>query len=400
MDVVFALQDAIQEGKLRRGAKQDTAARFDIGRATIRKIWHDFKRGTKSSKKKVRVGPKPRCTPSEIREMIQAVPEQDRSTFRDMANTTGISKSILARHFKAGTIERRSTRLKPFLTKDNRLKRLAYCGAHVKMNLESLTHLNPCLTSSVGEVDAISEDAPVSEVGTPQEFEFSDLFDVVHLDVKWFNEDKDKRKTYVVPSQDPARCVCKSKPFVPKVMFLAGVARPRPEEGFDGKIGTMVMTLVNVDGATYRDFVLHQVVPAIKSRFPSKTKRVILQHDNATPHATIDDGVLAEVSTDNWVFMVRRQPPNSPDLNVLDLGYFASIQALQYKTFSRSVDDVIGSTLCAFEALSVETLGNVFLILQAAMRQVLEHEGNNDFKIPHMKKDTLRRCGSLMANFT
>ncbi|ETV96260.1 hypothetical protein H310_10439 [Aphanomyces invadans] len=266
------------------------------------------------------------------------------------------------------------------------------------MNLEALTHLNPCLTRSVGEADAISEDAPVSEVGTPQELEFSDLFDVVHLDEKWFNADKDKRKTYVVP--DPARRVCKSKHFVPKVMFLAGVARPRPEEGFDGMIGNMVTTLVNVDGATYRDFVLHQVVPEIKSRFPSKTKRVFLQHDNATPHATIDDGVLAEVTTDGWVFMVRRLPPNSPDLNVLDLGFFASIQAQQYKTFSRSVDDVISSTLCAFEALSVETLGNVFLTLQAVMRQVLEHNGNNDFKIPHMKKDTLRRCGSLIANFT
>ncbi|ETV93782.1 hypothetical protein H310_12346 [Aphanomyces invadans] len=296
--------------------------------------------------------------------MIQAVPEQDRSTFRDMVNAAGISKSILARHFKTGTIERRSSRLKPLLTKDNRLERLAFCGAHVKMNLEAPTHLNPCLTSSVGE------DAP------------------------------DKKKTYVVPGQDPARRVCKTKRFVPKVMFLAAVARPRPEEGFDGKIGTMVTTLVNVDGATYRDFVLHQVVPAIKSRFPSKTKRVFLQHDNATPHATIDDGVLAEVSTDGWVFMVRRQPPNSPDFNVLDLGFLASIQALQYKTFSRSVDDVISSTLCAFEALRVETLGNVFLTLQAIMRQILEHDGNNDFKIPHMKKDTLRRCGSLMANFT
>ncbi|ETW05208.1 hypothetical protein H310_04196 [Aphanomyces invadans] len=291
MDVVFALQDAIQDGKPRLGAIQDTAAR----------------------------------------EMIQAVPEQNRSTFHDMTNATGISKSILARHFKAGTIERRSSLLKPLVTKDNRLERLAFCGAHVKVNLEALTNLNPCLTSSVGEADAISEDAPC-----------------VHLDEKWFNAGMGKRKIYVVPGQDTARRVCKSKRFVPKVMFLAAVARPRPEEASKARsvFGPLRPSRQHsVTHATYRDFVLHQVVPAIKSRFPSKTKRVFLQHDNATPHATIDDGVLTEVTTDGWVFMVRRQPPNSPDLNDLDLGFFASIQAQKYKTFSRSVDDVISSTL-------------------------------------------------------
>ncbi|ETW06578.1 hypothetical protein H310_02796 [Aphanomyces invadans] len=159
----------------------------------------------------------------------------------------------------------------------------------------------------------------------------------------------------------------------------------------------MVSTLVNVNADVYRDFVLHKVVPAIKANFTSAYKRVILQHDNATPHASVTDAVLESVSTDGWKFVVRRQPPNSPDLNVLDLGFFASIEALQYKMVSSSIDDVIFSTLTAFDHLSVDKLENVFLSLQAVMRLVLEHQGDNHFKLPHLRKDALRRAGNLMA---
>ncbi|KAF0687490.1 Aste57867_20762 [Aphanomyces stellatus] len=113
----------------------------------------------------------------------------------------------------------------------------------------------------------------------------------------------------------------------------------------------MQTTLVSVSALVYRDYVLNKVIPAIEEKFPSGKKRVVLQHDNATPHASIDDATLASVSTDGWTFDVRRQPPNSPDLNVLDLGFFASIQSLQYKVISYSIDGVIDATLLAFEML-------------------------------------------------
>ncbi|RHY99694.1 hypothetical protein DYB35_014055 [Aphanomyces astaci] len=140
------------------------------------------------------------------------------------------------------------------------------------------------------------------------------------------------------------------------------------------------------------------VVPAIKATFPSVSKRIVLQQDNATPHRSINDESLAKVSTDGWTFVIRQQPPNSPDLNVLDLGFFASIQSLQYKMVSRSVDDVIASTMVAFETLGEEKLSDVFLTLQAVMRLVLEHHGGNGFKLPHLHKDTMKRAGTLMEN--
>ncbi|KAF0707133.1 hypothetical protein AaE_013756 [Aphanomyces astaci] len=248
---------------------------------------------------------------------------------------------------------------------------------------------------------------------TPDAYEFDSMWDVVHLDEKWFNADKNRRKVYLVKGQTIGRRVAKSKKFIPKFMFLAEVARPRygPEEGvrFDRKngiwpivkyvpavrnsrnrpAGTLVTTLVNVDAVVYRDYVITRVIPAIKACFPSANKRVVLQHDNASPHRSITDE-----------FVVRRQPLNSPDLNVLDLGFFASIQSIQYKVVSRSIDDVIRSTLAAFQALSSDKLDNVFVTFQAVMRLVLEHKGDNHFRLPHLTKDALRRAGTPMVNVT
>ncbi|KAF0701715.1 Aste57867_7881 [Aphanomyces stellatus] len=205
-------------------------------------------------------------------------------------------------------------------------------------------------------------------------------------------------------------------------MFLGAVTRPRfTNDGacvFDEKIGlwpivkrvpairnsrnrvagTIETKSINIDADVYLDFVLHKVVPAINSKFPSTNKRVVLQHDNATPHSSVTTSSLECVSTDGWMFIVKCQPAQSPDLNVLDLGFFASIQSLQYKVVSYTVDDVIHATLLAFQVLCAVKLSYVFLTLQAVMRLILEHNGDNHFKLPHLQKDALRRDGLLHAN--
>ncbi|ETW01722.1 hypothetical protein H310_06328 [Aphanomyces invadans] len=115
----------------------------------------------------------------------------------------------------------------------------------------------------------------------------------------------------------------------------------------------MVTNLVNVDAKTYRDYVLNKVVPVKMAKFPSVGKRVVLQLNNATPHCSIDDRALAQVSTQRLTFVAHRQPPNSPDLSFLDLCILASIQTQQYKKLSRTVDDAIASKMMAFNSLGL-----------------------------------------------
>ena len=50
------------------------------------------------------------------------------------------------------------------------------------------------------------------------------------------------------------------------------------------------------------------------------------------PRILDDDIVFREaVTLDGFSFHLVQQPPNSLDMNVLDLGFFRSVQALQHK---------------------------------------------------------------------
>ncbi|KAG3136913.1 hypothetical protein PI126_g17609 [Phytophthora idaei] len=75
---------------------------------------------------------------------------------------------------------------------------------------------------------------------------FDEGYDVVHVDEKWFNEDKDDRAYLLLDGEEPPPRDRKSKRFIPKMMFLAAVARPRFDEStgtmFDGKIGMWPLT--------------------------------------------------------------------------------------------------------------------------------------------------------------
>jgi hypothetical protein len=69
-----------------------------------------------------------------------------------------------------------------------------------------------------------------------------------------------------------------------------------------------------------------------------------LQQDNAKPHLIHNDPeVLEKLSNMTVNVSLFDQPANSPDLNALDLGYFAAIQALQQKQQQRTVDDLIAA---------------------------------------------------------
>ncbi|ETV90231.1 hypothetical protein H310_14933 [Aphanomyces invadans] len=75
------------------------------------------------------------------------------------------------------------------------------------------------------------------------------------------------------------------------------------------------------------------------------------------------------------------QPPNSPDLNVLDLGFFWSIQTLQEQKYPRYIDDIVAGTLQAWR--------------ECCMKEVIRVAGNNNYKVPHMKKAKLAAKGML-----
>ena len=83
------------------------------------------------------------------------------------------------------------------------------------------------------------------------------------------------------------------------------------------------------------------------------------------------------------------------DFNVLDLGFFNSIEALKDQQTPRTVDELISSVETAFWSQGEKALENAFLSLQGTMIDSLTVDGDNSYKLRHLKKDKLRRRGLL-----
>lgn len=395
--VLQELLTRTREGKqLKRGAVKDVADLFAVSRQAVYRIWtkaqNDFRTGKVcadvSSPKKGRSGRKRKDYAVEIAS-IRNVPFNKRGTLRSLACSIGVPRSTLHRKLKnEKEIRRISSSIRPFLTEENKLARLRFCLSHVRENGN-----------------------------------FHDFFDTIHIDEKWFFMTKTQRKYYVLPQEEGPHRTCKSKRFITKVMFLAAVARPRwdhhRKNWFNGKLGiwpfvfqeeakrnsknrpkgTLVTKTVDViNTAESRRMLIEKVIPAIHQRFPRSNKVVYVQQDNAKPHCSFNDKDVVTAGCKNgWTIQLVNQPANSPDFNVLDLGFFNAIQSLQHQSAPETIDELIQAVEESFQKLEKEKLDNVFITMQKCFESAMMVGGGNDYKIPHIKKTALRREGKLQA---
>ncbi|KAF0690234.1 Aste57867_18359 [Aphanomyces stellatus] len=161
---------------------------------------------------------------------------------------------------------------------------------------------------------------------------------------------------------------------------------------------------MNVTKAVYRSYLMDKVMPAIVASWPGPPARIVLQHDFAKTHATADDEdqqvKFDEMRRSGWSFELVPQPPNSPDMNVLDLGFFAALQSLQHRESARSIDQLIADVDAAFAAYPYERLDCTFLTLRTCMVETLKVAGDNTYKIPHLSKSKNAAKGRLPRNST
>ena len=147
-----------------------------------------------------------------------------------------------------------------------------------------------------------------------------------------------------------------------------------------------------------RSYLIDKVLDAIVQRWPQELrgKTIYIQQDNAPSHVPVNDkefrAVVARTGLD---IQLINQPANSPDLNVLDLGFFASLQSLTNERVSRNLDDLIDNVQKEFDNYDPATLNREFLTLQGCMIEVMKDGGGNRYKIPHMNKNRLEALGML-----
>ncbi|KAF0703711.1 hypothetical protein AaE_015265 [Aphanomyces astaci] len=385
--------------KLQRGAIQDVARMFGRNRHTIADIWkranvslgngdlpaRELVCEDVSSQKKGRVGRKLKY--NDLPERIRAVPAAQRTTLSYVAHAIGIPVSTLKDYYKRGTLVKYNSHVKPKLTDVNKTARVKWAMDFVH----------------------------------PTELRFHDMYDYVHVDEKWFNATRVKSRFYLLPGETPPHRTTQSKRFITKVMFLTAVARPRwddaKSECWDGKIGTWHFTEtvpaarssrnrpagtlelrpINVTRPIYKKMLIDNVIPAIKAKWPAESSRsVVIQQDNARPHvAPWDAAVVSACTSDGWSMSLKCQPPNSPDLNVLDLGFFRAIQSLQQTHHSNTYQEIVDATNKAWDDVDPWSLERNFLTLQCCLREVIMAAGDNSYKVPHMKKEALKKSGKL-----
>jgi len=102
--------------------------------------------------------------------------------------------------------------------------------------------------------------------------------------------------------------------------------------------------ITSITREVIREFMINQVLPVIRAKWPREDmgRPIFIQQDNAPSHLKLDDPYFCEAAKiggfDIWLIC---QPPNSPDFNILDLGFFRAIQAIQYKKNAKTMEDLV-----------------------------------------------------------
>jgi hypothetical protein len=90
-----------------------------------------------------------------------------------------------------------------------------------------------------------------------------------------------------------------------------------------------------------------------------------------------------------------QQPPNSPDINVLDLCFFRSLESLTDNHAPTTIKELIDNVEEEYNNYDIDKLACSLVTLQSCMIEVMKEGGGIGYSIPHMGKEQLRAEGRL-----
>ena len=243
--------------------------------------------------------------------------------------------------------------------------------------------------------------------------------DLIHIDEKWFYLTKDGQCFIIAADEEELYRHVEHKSFLTKIMYLCVVARPRYDmrrsAWFDGKIGiwpigkwepakrsskirtkgTPVWKNQCITRDVYREYLIQKFLPVVKEKWPTRNARIRLQQDGAKSHILEDDVEFKEVVDEIGLNLTMfTQSLNSPDTNILNLGFFRAIQLFN-DDCPANEEELIKSVEKAYGEYPYRKLNCVWLTLQSCLNMIIENDGGNDYKIPHMGKESLDRRGLL-----
>ena len=257
------------------------------------------------------------------RDRQSKINHEKRTTIRSLSQQLGVSRGTTFNLIKQEVIKKKNSHLKPSLTDKQKKERLNFF-------LQQIDLPNQC---------------------------FSFFNNLIHIDEKWFFMKKDHLSIYSLPDEPEINRKEINKLYIEKVMFLVAVCLPRyghkRNKQFNGNLGFWDLTeevpeqrttknrpkgtlllrpIISVNKKFLKQLIINNLLPAISENFPRDSDEIVIQMDNCSSHIDKNDlDFRRAVSNYNLNIIIKKQPPKSPDLNVLDLGYFTSIQSLHQK---------------------------------------------------------------------
>ncbi|KAL2901723.1 DNA primase large subunit PriL [Bienertia sinuspersici] len=303
------------------------------------------------------------------------------------------SATTINRHKNKGEIRAHSNALKPGLTEANKRRRVKYCINQI-------------------EPDTLNTQP-----------KFNAMANIVHIDEKWFFLTRKNLHMYLASKEKGPHRSTKSKNSIQKVMFMSAVARPRRNSDgafiFPEKIGIWPFTykyvakkssvnrprgtvetkaITKVNKIVFKKMMTENVIPAIKAQWPREegNTTITIQADNAKPRGGADIySFIESYSDENFTFKWAPQPANSPDLNILDLGLFNSLQSKYQKTMPETIDKMVEEVEKVYEDQHPKIISNVWHSLQYCMCEIIGCLGQDHYDLPHMKKQQFEDAGNL-----
>ena len=114
-----------------------------------------------------------------------------------------------------------------------------------------------------------------------------------------------------------------------------------------------------------------------------------IQQDGAKSHICEDDkefnDTLAEQDINAELYT---QVANSPDVNLLNLGFFQAIQSFN-NVVLKNEEELIHGVSAAYDNYPQGKLNHTWLTLQSVVNQIILNHGDNDYNIEALSKEEL-----------
>ena len=164
--------------------------------------------------------------------------------------------------------------------------------------------------------------------------------------------------------------------------------------------GTTVTHPINLDKNIYRGCIIQKLIPEIHGNWLSAEPELMhVQLDNAPAHMAANDEFIAERCKSNkWHIVLRHQPLNSPDFNILDLRFFGSLQSATEGHNVSTINKVVQFVTTDFENIARCSLNDVFLSLIKHMETSQSVQGGTPYKELDLGKKKLHRSGAQHAD--